>query len=144
LTRVTSFCALPVFRRLLVFLPVEARRVLFRADVERFLVEDLRALLRVRLADLRLPPRVLLFARLDDPERLRAAPPLLERPAERFVPDDFLAAMVHSSCFGGSQCSVRKNRAQGRRPLPARHPRYHQRLTRKGEEMQCEYAHLSG
>ncbi|CAN5308015.1 hypothetical protein BH23GEM2_BH23GEM2_00060 [soil metagenome] len=117
-TRVTSFRVGPAFRRVVVFrraddlrLALFARDELFLADVERFLVEDLRAVLFARLADL----RVLRFARLDDPERLRADPPLLRR-AERFAPDDFLAAMVFISCFGGSPCSVRKNRAQGGLP----------------------------
>jgi hypothetical protein len=112
----------------------EVRRLaLFRFDVERFLVEDLRAP-PLRLVDF----RALLFARLDDPERLRVAPPF-RRPAERFVPDDFRAAMVHISCFGGSPCCVRKNRAQSRLPVAGTQPGYHQRLTKNGEEMQCGY-----
>jgi hypothetical protein len=88
-----------------------ARDALFRAVVVRFLVEDLRALpLRAVVF------RVLFLARLDDPERLRAVLPLLRR-EERLVPDDFLAAMVLSSCFGGSPCCARKNRAQPWRPV---------------------------
>ena len=141
-TRFTSFRAVPVFRRAVVFRRAEDLRPVrfvrderFRADVvDRLLVEDLRAVF-ARLADF-LVPR---FARLDDPERLRAVPPLLRR-EERFVPDDFLAAMVLISCFGGSLCSVRKNRAQGR--LCATRQRFQLSSTtnQNGEERLCEYA----
>lgn len=114
-----------------------ARDALFRAVVERFLVEDLRALLLRAVVF-----RVLFLARLDDPERLRAALPLLRR-EERLVPDDFLAAMVLSSCFGGSPCCARKNRAQPLRSVAGQPSWLSSTTYQNGEEGQCEYASLS-
>lgn len=145
-TRVTSFRAAPALRREVVFLRAEdlrrvlfARDALFRAVVDRFLVEDLRALLLRALLLRAVVFRVVFLARLGDPERLRAALPLLRR-EERLLPDDFLAAMVLSSCFGGSPCCARKNRAQPWRPVAGRPLRQSSTTYQNGEEGQCEHA----